>query len=190
MKKSLIVASLLAFTLSTAIANAQPPCPLADNETQPPIKNENCKGRPAPIDAQKMEAKKQEFENKLKLTDEQKAQAKEIRLKGHEQMKPVFEKIKANRTEAKSVVESQLTDQEKAQKLNNLREELKVLKKEARDIRIKNMQEFEAILTPKQKKTLEKMKKEGKENFKKHHPKRPPCNPCPPCKKDCDCDKK
>ena len=57
---------------------------------------------------------------------------------------------------------------------------MKSLKKQAKDLRIKNMQEFESILTDKQKKTLEKMKKEGKKNFKKHHKKRPPC----PCKEN------
>ena len=127
-------------------------------------------------------AKKQaEFEAKLKLTDEQKAQAKEIRIKGHKEMKPIFEQIKAKQLEIDTVkANGSLTVDEQKAQLTNLFNDMKSLKKQAKDLRIKNMQEFESILTDKQKKTLEKMKKEGKKNFKKHHKKRPPC----PCKEN------
>jgi len=182
MKKSLILAGLLAFTMSTAIANAQPPCPPDEAGAKPPVQQR--KMMPPP-DAKKMAAKRVEFENKLQLTEEQKAKAKELRLKTHEEMKPIMEQIKAKKTQIDAIAASSAAEEEKAQKIAPLREEMKVLKKQARDLRIKNMQDFEALLTAKQKKTLEKMKQEGKKNFKKHHPKRPPCN-CPP---KCNCKK-
>ena len=50
---------------------------------------------------------------------------------------------------------------------------MKALHKEARDLRFKNMQEFESILNDKQKKTLEKMKKEGRKKFQKEHKNHP-----------------
>lgn len=187
MKKTLILAGLLAFTMSSAMANEQPPCPPPDAQGRPPM--EQGKFQPPPPDHKKMDAKRAEFENKLKLTDEQKAKAKEIRLKGHEEMKPIMDKLQEKRKEAQAIKASKTEPQAQEAQLAKIREEVKVLKKQARDLRIKNMQEFEAILTPKQKKTLEKMKKEGRKNFKKHHPKRPPCPPCPAQPKPCDCEK-
>lgn len=176
MKKSFILASLLAFTMSAAIANAEPPCP-PDGDFKPPM--HKGKMMPPPPDAKKMEAKRAEFENKLQLTEEQKAQAKEIRLKGHEEMKPIMEQMKAKKTQIDAVLSSNVSEEEKAQKIAPIKEEMKGLKKQARDLRIKNMQEFESILTAKQKKTLEKMKQEGRKNFKKQHPQCPTCK-CKP----------
>lgn len=186
MKKTLVLASLLAFTMTSAFANADLPQPPCDKEfKKPPI--ERRAQQPPKFDKEKMAKKQAEFEAKLNLTEEQKAQAKEIRLKGHEEMKPIMEKMKAKKLEIDTVKanESITVGEQKAQ-LSKLFAEMKDLKKQARDLRIKNMQEFESILTDKQKKTLEKMKEEGKKNFKKHHPKRPPC----PKKCNCDCENK
>ena len=182
MKKTLILASLLAFTMTSAFANVdlpQSPCdkklPPIEGKMQPP---------PPKFDKEKMAKKQAEFEQKLKLTEEQKAQAKEIRLKGHEEMKPIMDKMMAKKLEIDAVKNngSITVDEQKAQ-LGKLFSEMKELKKQARDLRIKNMQEFESILTEKQKKTLAQMKEEGKKNFKKHHQKRLPC----PKKCNCDC---
>lgn len=179
MKKTLILASLLAFTMTTAFAQADMPCPMKNKEGKPPIEG---KYQPTPPSAEKMAQKRAEFENKLKLTDEQKAQAKEIRLKGHEEMKPIMEQMKAKKIEFDTVKkDGSLTVAEQTEKLNALRAEMKTLRKQAKDLRIKNMQEFESILTDKQKKTLAKMKEEGRKNFKKHHPKRQNCP------KKCNC---
>ena len=184
MKKTLVLASLLVFTMSAAFANTDTPKVPFDKK-RPPI--ERKMQQQPKFDKEKMAKKQAEFEAKLNLTEEQKAQAKEIRLKGHEEMKPIFEKMKAKKLEIDAVKanESITVGEQKAQ-LNKLFTEMKDLKKQARDLRIKNMQEFESILTDKQKKTLEKMKQEGKKNFKKHHPKRPPC----PKKCDCNCTEK
>lgn len=185
MKKTLILASLLAFTTTSALANTQStPCPLTPEAPKPPV--EQGKMVPPPPNADKMAEKRAKFEDKLQLTEEQKAQAKAIRLKGHEEMKPIFEQMKAKKTQIDTIKKSSITEEEKAQQIAPVKKELKALKQQARDLRIKNMQEFESILTADQKKTLAKMKKEGKKNFKKHHPKRPPCN----CKPKCNCQNK
>jgi len=176
MKKTLILASLLAFTMTAAFAN-EPTKAITADEKRPHIERKY--QGPPKFDKEKMAKKQAEFEAKLKLTDEQKAQAKEIRLKGHEEMKPIFEQMQAKKLEIDALkANGALTVDEQKAQLNCLFEEMKVLRKQARDLRIKNMQEFEAILTDKQKKTLEKMKQEGKKNYKKHHPKRHKC----PCK--------
>lgn len=186
MKKTLILASLLAFTMTSALANTDLPKPPCNKEfKRPPIER---KMQQAPkFNKEEMVKRQAEFEAKLKLTDEQKVQAKEIRLKGHEEMKPIFEKMKAKKLEIDAVKDngSLTVDEQKAQ-LGKLFAEMKELKKQARDLRIKNMQEFESILTDKQKKTLQKMKEEGKKNFKKHHHKKPPY----PKKCNCNCSNK
>ncbi len=57
-------------------------------------------------------------------------------------------------------------------------EELKVLEKQAREIRQANMKEFESILTRAQKRTLKQMKKEGRKRYHQGHPcMRPPMPP-------------
>lgn len=178
MKKTLILASLLAFTMTSALANVEKvPCPKFDEK--PPVEGKF--QPPPPPSPEKMAEKRAEFEKKLKLTEEQKAQAKEIRMKGHEEMKPIMEQMKTKKIEFQTVKkDGSLTVAEQQQKLSEIGQEIKALKKQARDLRIKNMQEFESILTDRQKQTLEKMKKEGKKNFKKHHKKRslyaPKCN--------------
>ena len=79
MKKILILTLFL--TLSISIVNA--------NEG---IKQNNL--TPQNIAAIRMQ-REQAFEKRLALTEEQKAQAKQIRLNGHERIKPVIEEIKA-----------------------------------------------------------------------------------------------
>lgn len=176
MKKALILASLLAFTMSTAMANTDTNSTAPERNCTPPAHHGQFQPPPPNKD---MEARKAKFEDKLKLTDEQKAKAKEIRMKGHEEMKPIMEKIKAKRQQIDTIRKSRIAVQEQEKQIAAVREELKVLKKQAHELRIKNMQEFESILTTKQKKTLEKMKKEGRKNFKKNQQNRP-CPPPPP----------
>ena len=182
MKKQLILASVLAIAMTTTAAFAQDKCPCGQNN-RPPFAQGKFQPPPPPhnVNADKAKA---DFEKKLKLTDEQKAQAKELRQKGHEQMKPIMEKTKAKKDKIREIKNSNLSEEEKKKAIEPLRKEMFALHKEARDLRIKNMQEFESILTAKQKKTLEKMKKEGKKNFKKQH-KRPDKN----FQRPCNCDK-
>ncbi len=103
MKKTLILASLLVFAASTTVFAQEAAVP-----TQKPQPKCECKRPPKGPDFAKRNA---EFEQRLKLTDEQKAQAKELRQKSFEQMKPIFEKIKEKRAEIETVKLSRMAVQ-------------------------------------------------------------------------------
>ena len=154
MKKILILTLFL--TLSISIVNA--------NEG---IKQNNL--TPQNIAAIRMQ-REQAFEKRLALTEEQKAQAKQIRLNGLERIKPVIEEIKAKKQEAKMVKMSRIAVQAQEEKLAVIDAELKVLEKKAHDIRKANMKEFESILTRDQKRILKQMKKEGRKKYQAEHP--------------------
>lgn len=148
-----------------------------DRRMQPPCPKCMCEKH-----KQKMkemhEARKKEFESRLNLTDEQKQKAKEIRMKGHQEIKPIFEEMKTKKSELielKKKGNPSLIEQAKIRQLEN---EVKALKDKAKSIRQSNKNEFEKILTKKQKNELKKMEKEGEERFKEmqknhkgpHHP--------------------
>lgn len=143
----------------------QPPCPKCMEKHKEKIK-------------EMKEARKREFETRLKLTDEQKQQAKEIRMKGHEEIKPIFEEMKTKKDELKELKAKQNPSLVEQAKIRQLENEVKALKDRAKSIREANNNEFEKILTKKQQKELKKMKKEGEERFKEmkknhkgpHHP--------------------
>lgn len=126
-----------------------------------------------PVECPK-QMKKHKFEKRLNLTDKQKEKAKAIHQKGFEEMKPVMEQIKALKKDIYETKKSTLDEKAKTEKIKKDVEELKVLEKKAREIRKANSQEFEKILTKKQKKELEKMKAEGRARFEKRHHPRPP----------------
>lgn len=180
MKKTLILASLLAFSMTAALAveNTTPTAPAKNViEAQKP---EICNLPP-----RKPDFKKEQFEKRLNLTEKQKAKAKEIRQKGHEEMKPVMEQIKLKRQEAEAVKLSRIAPQMQKEKLDKIDAELRDLRKQAHELRMKNMKEFESILTKKQKKELEKMKQEGRKRFEQEHrrPGHGPQFPHPPVEK-------
>ena len=108
------------------------------------------------------------FEKRLGLTEEQKLEAKIVRKKGHEQMKPVMDKIMAKRQEIDKIRYSQKNYSEK--KLTKLNNDIKSLEKKANKIRQQNMKEFEKILTDEQKNILKQMKQEGRRKYQENHP--------------------
>lgn len=110
------------------------------------------------------------FEKRLGLTEEQKIKAREIRIKGHEKMKPVIEEIIAKKQEAKMVKMSRIAIQVQEERLAVIDTELKILEKKAHDLRKANMKEFESILTKEQRKILKQMKKEGRQRYHSEHP--------------------
>lgn len=124
------------------------------------------------------EARKKEFESRLNLTDEQKQKAKEIRMKGHEQIKPVFEEMKTKKQELFELKKKENPSLIEQAKIRQLENEIKALKAQAKSIHESNKNEFEKILTKKQQKELKKMKEEGEKRFKEmqkkhkgpHHP--------------------
>ncbi len=168
MKKILLIASLFALTLSTAQcfaaenAPADLPTKTAEKQCQKPCHKFQ---RPA------VKHNKVDFDKRLKLTDEQKAKAKEIHQKGFEEIKPIMEKLNLKREEIAAVKRSNLTPEVQAEKIVQLRKETRELKRQAREIQMKNMKEFEAILTDKQKNELKKIKEEGRKKFEKAHKK-------------------
>lgn len=170
MKKTLILASLAALVMTPAFAEQKAvttPAPQTIQDKAPAFEHK----KPSPEEMQKRAA---EFEKRLKLTDEQKAKAKEIRQKGHEEMKPIMDKIQEKRQEIRAVKLSRMAQRAQEERIAELRKEIGALKRHAHELRMKNMQEFESILTKKQLKELNKMKKEGRKKFdaefKKHHP--------------------
>lgn len=141
---------------------------------------------------EEIEAKRLEFEKRLKLTDEQKKLIEEQRQKDIEEIKPFMEKMQANRKEFQKVMNDKtLTQAEKDKKIAELRSEIKEMHQYADGKRKANMEHFESILTEKQKKEFEKIKAEQKkemeqrrknfENKQKHNCK---------CKCGCGCHKK
>lgn len=118
--------------------------------------------------------RKNDFEQRLKLTETQKLKAQELRKIGHERIKPVMEQIKAKKQEAKMVRLSKMTVQAQEEKLIEIDKELTMLEKKAQQIRKQNMKDFEAILTREQKQILKNMKKEGRRNFEKGQKPHPP----------------
>ncbi len=170
MKKTLILASLVAFASMTnvfaeEVKTQTPTQPIAIEKQKPEFNKQRPAKRP--------DVHKQKFEQRLKLTEEQKAQAKEIHKKGFEEIKPIMEQIKTKKQEARAVKLSRIAVEEQEARLAKIREELKDLHKQAHELRMQNMKEFESILTKKQKRELAKIKKEGRKKFEKNY-KRPP----------------
>ena len=179
MKKLLLLMSVIALTMSTQVFAAEN----TESATTPVKPKTECtkpcdkmhKPPMAPPD-------KAAFEKRLKLTDAQKAQAKEIHKKGFEEIKPIMDKINLKREEIEAVKRSTLAPETQAEKIVQIRKELKELKHQARTVQMKNMKEFEAILTDKQKAELKKIKEEGRKKFEKEHKKNmfPPMPPKEP----------
>lgn len=171
MKKTFLTLAVLAlaFTVPTSVfAN--------ETETTPsqnvPIQKDVVKPMPdfkkPPMQKQYMEKRKQEFEKRLKLTDEQKIKAKEIQEKSREEMKPIMKQIRLKREEIRKIENSFNTDADKKALIEPLRNDVRELNKKAHQMRVQNMKEFEGILTQKQIKELEKMKQEGRKKFEKN----------------------
>lgn len=172
MKKFLILAGILALT---AGGNAYATEGVQPTPSQFPQQQKMMHKGPSKADIEK-------FEKRLKLTDEQKAQAKAIHQKGFEEMKPIMDKIKLKREEIAAISRTKLMPEDQAARIAEVRKEIRTLKRQAHEIRVKNMREFESILTKKQLKEFEKMKAEGRKKFDKEFRKngmlkRPPMDP-------------
>ena len=152
MKKILVL--LFAVFLSSTLAQARIP---EDNIKCPPI--------PPRMTEQERIQRERAFEQRLGLTEEQIQKSKNLRLEGREKIKPVIDQIKSREQEVEMVKKSNLSEEERDAKLNSLNSDLKTLRKQAHDIRVENMKNFEEILTTEQKRTLKEMKQEGRQKF-------------------------
>lgn len=121
----------------------------------------------------------EDFNQRLNLTEAQKIKAKKIRENGHKQMKPIMDAIQAKKQEKETVKLSRIAVQAQNEKIEAIDKDIIALRKKAHEVRMQNMKEFEAILTPEQKTELQKMKEEGRKRFEEM--KREKC--------DCGCDK-
>ena len=140
------------------------------------VNNEGIKNPPSKEEMIKMRKEREAaFEQKLGLTEAQKAKVKELRIEGRKKMKPVMEQIKLKKQEAKVVKLSRISTQMQEEKLAVIEKELAALEKQAREIRKQNMKDFESILTKDQRKILKQMKQEGREKYRRGH-----YRPCPP----------
>lgn len=184
MKKLLILAGVIALTTTTQVfaqdnAKPQGPCPLVQKEAPGPEFGCPAKMKKHHFDIQK-------FEQELKLTDAQKEQTKALREKQEAAVAPIKEQIKAKHQEMEAIFNERLTLKERQEKLAPIQKDLRALKAQIRDIRMQGKKDFEAILTKKQLKQLDKMKADAKKEFKAHRPKRcgdmhrrPPMPPAP-----------
>lgn len=161
MKK--IVILTLAIYLSTFAVNAAETRHPKDFPPPPPKMTEAERAK-----------KEAAFEQRLGLTDEQKQQAKELRMQGFEKIKPVIDELKAKEQEIQTVKNSNLAPLAQKEKLNSLYSDIHKLRKEAHDIRVENMKGFEDILTADQRKILKEMKQEGKKEYNKNRFTPPP----------------
>lgn len=173
MKKTLILASALILASSAVFAAEPTAMPLT-----PPVHHEFKKP-----DGTEFAKRHAEFEQRLKLTDEQKAKAKELREQGFEKIKPVMEKIKEKHAEIETVKRSRISTEAQNEKIEQIKREIGALKQEAHRLRTENMKSFEALLTKSQLKELKKMKAEGRKKFEKEFKKHPRPNFEPPLKK-------
>lgn len=158
MKRTLIIMSLLMFAVAGAYAQ---------NESTPyQVQKQGCESQRPPKgpDFAKRHA---EFEKRLKLTDEQKAQAKKLREQGFEQMKPLMDKVKEKRAEIDTVRHTKMVVRAQNERIEEINREIDALQAEMHRLRMENMKSFEAILTKSQLKELKKMKKEGRKKFEK-----------------------
>jgi Spy/CpxP family protein refolding chaperone len=167
LKRALIMAMALAVT--APVLAGTPEC---DCKNPPPAKQQLTEEQKAQFQ-QKMD----EFETRLKLTDEQKEQARVLREKGKAEFQPLFKKMEALKAEEQKVLNAKVAQATKDKKLEKIQADKEALKNEMMELHKKQGEEFEAILTPKQKKELEKMKKERKEKSEAK-------------KKKCPCSKK
>ena len=101
------------------------------------------------------------LEEELNLTEEQKQQARQNRINGRKQMKPTMDELRAKKDEVLDIIDSELSDDIKKEKLQKLQSEIKTLHKKANELRESNMKEFEKILTSEQKTKFEQLKKKN-----------------------------
>lgn len=125
-------------------------------------------------ECQTREQMRQAFEQRLNLTEKQKEKARAIHQKGKEQMKPIIAQIKEKKREIEAVKLSRIVERDQQERIAQLQEEIKALKKQAHEIRKENSKEFEKILNRKQRAELKQMKAEGRAMFEKNHPARAP----------------
>lgn len=115
-----------------------------------------------------MEAKKAEFEKRLKLTDEQKKQIELNKQKDRETIKPILDELHAKMAEKHKIKQNKELKVGEAEKMMaDVDKQIKDLRMQADNLRKENMKNFENLLTDKQKKEFTKIKEEQKKEMEK-----------------------
>lgn len=134
----------------------------------PEFKAGNFAMKPPFHSREEMEAKKAEIDRRLNLTEEQKAQIEKNKEKDRKNIKPVIDKIHADRKELHEIYGNEtLTHAEKDKKAQKYKKDLAKQKALADKYRKENMKNFEAVLTPEQKAEFAKIKQEQKAEMEK-----------------------
>ena len=90
-------------------------------------------------------------------------------MQSREQMEPIMEAIKTKHEQKELIKRSQkLTPEAQAEQIEQINKQIFGLKKQARDLRLKNERDFESILTAIQKKELAKIKENAKKDMVKN----------------------
>lgn len=167
MNKSLKILSMLALALIIGVSTAG--VSLAEPDYSRPMPQEHSFDKPHHPHGDKMRGHRppspEEFEKRLNLTDEQKAIAKAQREKSIEKIKPIIEQINNKKSEIEMTKMSRMAQQSIDEKVAQLENEIRTLRKQAHEIRKENMKAFEASLSEQQKKELQKMKEEGRKRI-------------------------
>lgn len=172
MKKTLILASIIALTMTSSVYAGTTTTPA---KAQTPTKNGQMMPPPPKDFRGDRNRHKAEFEKRLNLTEAQKAKIEKNRKADMEKIKPIKDKIRAKKEAKMEIIKKyEQTDPE----LIKLNKEIKALKDQEHKIMEANRKSFESILTKEQKAELAKMKAERDKNFRgnrPHHPEgRPP----------------
>lgn len=132
---------------------------------------------------EEMEAKRAEFEKRLKLSDEQKKQIELNKQKDIETIKPIIDELHAKIAEKHKIRQNKELKVGEAEKMMaDVDKQIRDLKIQADNLRKENMKNFENLLTEKQKKEFAKIKDEQKKEMEKRRknfegkkgPKHPP----------------
>lgn len=169
MKKALLT-TLLVLGVTSSMAFAGEGCPQCQGGFPPPPPG--C-GRPCmEKPCRKCQPPKVNIEEKLKLTDAQKAKAKDLRMQTREQMEPIMNAIRTKQEQKELIKRSKdLKTEAKLEQIEKLNNQINALQKQAHELRLKNERDFESILTAKQKKELDKIKADARKNMAKNAPK-------------------
>lgn len=109
-----------------------------------------------------------DLDKKLNLTEVQKAKMDKNRQVSREKLKPIMQKMKENHTKMEDLRNSNLSEDQKREKFEEIRKERQEFRKQANLIREADMKYFESLLTDTQKKKFEKIKQERKKQMNKN----------------------
>jgi len=191
MKKILTTTAVATALLFGAMsANAQP-VDEKGMKVPPKYHHQNFQKEFTPEMKAKMEKRKAEIDKRLKITEEQKVQLKEIHEQSKAEIAPKIKQLSEAEFELEVLMKRKFNEEHfgiatleevqlSGKSIDELKNEIHQLKKEIKEIKKANFEKSQAIFTDEQKKELEKMKKERIKKMKKHH-KKFHKKPCPNC---------